>query len=182
MKLNLMEEHAVLLAEVKLKSLLKENISIGAFDEKSGQLVGIRLSFLGRNEDELTDTNKDKAPLPFLQIGAIVNKLFGGSKAECLGTKDFVYFYIICTKSDFCGRGIASELYRRSHIIAAENGCTKTAVVATSYYTQRIIKKFDYKIINSFKYEDYVDPVTGSKVLSNMSSPHVEIMLGVKDL
>ncbi|XP_039263478.2 uncharacterized protein LOC120339420 [Styela clava] len=180
--LNFTDEHVDLMADVRLRAILEDNISIGAFEDETDLLVAIRLSLLGRNEKEVDYTSKANVPIRLVQLGALVKYLFGGSKADCLGTKDYAYFVILCTRPEYGGEGIATELYRRSHIIAREAGCKKSAVMASSYYTQRIIKKYQYDFVKTVEYKNYVDPVTGNKVFSEVPSPHVTIALGVKTL
>lgn len=178
--LKITQQEAEMEAKKLVKPILAQNLSLGAYDAECGQLLGINITSCGKYEkesmDETTPTFSD------MQYSEVEEELFGPNLEETLGTNNYVNLHTLCIKSNFSGQGIGTELWRKMHDIAIKEGCTKACVIATSYYTQKIAKKFGYDFVKTIFYEKHVDPWTGQKIFRDVEKPHEFITLAVKSL
>nr|XP_039269600.1 uncharacterized protein LOC120344437 [Styela clava] len=169
---------AELYADIEIRPKLSQKNSVGAFNE-SGELVGMNIMDFELNGNQSFKENEE-LPLYYRQFFKLEEALIDGNLEDCIGTKNYANCHILGIRSDYAGLGIATELCKKIEVTDKE--CQAVYAVATSYYSQKIMKKFGFKFIKTIAYKDYVDPITGCKIYSNMQSPHECVALAVKYL
>lgn len=60
---------------------------------------------------------------------------------------------------------------------ARELNCEYAAGTCSSVFTKRIMERVGGKVIREISYQDYVDPITGGKVLEGIADPHHGVSL-----
>nr|XP_039261579.1 uncharacterized protein LOC120337764 [Styela clava] len=179
--LKVTENMATMVANLFLKEILSEKLSIGAFDKKTNELIAIHI--VGRFMD-LTEFGFDKhLSLPLRQNREITKTLFKGwSKLSDKNTKNSVQYYITCIKERYSRQSIPTEMNEQTQEIALKMGFTKICVIATNHYIQKSLKRCGFSFVNEIQYADYVDPITGKQIFKCIPFPHTFMGLAIKEL
>nr|XP_039253085.1 uncharacterized protein LOC120330270 [Styela clava] len=182
--LQLSPEEGEMLFGPYVKNALWQKVSIGVYDKATGELVGIRINFLGENQDKLQPLpyNMKEAPLNVQQFDQILIYLFGTDMAKSLGTSNYMELFLVAVRQDYGKKGITTELYKRSEKIARSRGIDILPVACTSAYTLKTTTKLGWKAQKQVNYADYVDPLTNKNILENMKKPHVVLTVLNKSL
>ncbi|XP_077971089.1 uncharacterized protein LOC120346239 [Styela clava] len=167
-----------------VKNALWQNVSIGAYHKETGDLVGIVINLLGKNESQLPSLPyvNEKQSIRIRQDHEMILYFFGTSLTTTLGTTKYMELFLTAVRPDNKRRGIATELIKRTENIARQRGMKIITAICTSAYTLRATQNIGFEIKKQITYADYVDPVTGNKILENMEKPHVLLAMIYKKL
>nr|XP_039257149.1 uncharacterized protein LOC120333830 isoform X2 [Styela clava] len=181
--LKLTDEDCNDLFRNSVKEGISHRSSIGVFDKDTGELIGINLTALGKKRGPISVTGSGKSSKKEQQIGRLVSILLGGGSPNApevaLGTRNYMQSFMLCSKSTHANIGIGTELYKRTDAIARKEGCKKRFTYCTNAFTFKICDKFGYESLKDIYYKDYVDPVSGGKILESIPPPHIKISLMV---
>nr|XP_039266575.1 uncharacterized protein LOC120342002 [Styela clava]XP_039267435.1 uncharacterized protein LOC120342594 [Styela clava] len=167
---------------ILIKNSLWQAASIGAFDNSTGELCAVRVNSLGKNNDRLVPEDESMSTAKMHKVQRILRAIKGGMLKNVVGTENYMEHIFVSVNQAYAKRGIATELYRRSELLANQHGCKKLIAICSNSYTRRSTEKIGYKLINEIKYDNYIDEVTGEKPFANMKTPHSTISLVVKTL
>nr|XP_039257151.1 uncharacterized protein LOC120333830 isoform X4 [Styela clava] len=167
-----------------VKEGISHRSSIGVFDKETGELIGINMTALGKKRELIPDTGSGENSKKEQQFGKLVSILLGGGSPnapeEAIGTRNYMQSFMLCAKSTHANTGIGTELYKRTDDIARKEGCKMRFTYSTNAFTSKICDKFGYESLKDIYYKDYVDPVSGEKILESIPPPHIKISLMVK--
>jgi len=164
-------------ADLRVDFMIRKNLSLFIYDE-TGREVGVCVNSLYTKEDFFdhldVDAVVDPAYKPYLavhkKLRAMNMNLFDELKTEKL-------FNIAMIGVDPAarGKGIATDLIRRSVLLAGTLGYTGIMTEATGSFSQRAFATIGMMDVNSVAYKDF--EFEGQKVFRNMAKQHPEITM-----
>lgn len=153
-----------------IEDCLNSETSFGAFDKTSGVMSGVTINFLGRKQPQ--PDLQHEFPLRVKQLFRMLSETNPNGAAADLGTSNFFEMYLISVMDGYDKRGIGMELTQRNVQRARELDCEFVIAVCTSAFSRTMLEKLGFTINREVVYEDYVDPITGEKVMKGMTKPH----------
>jgi len=164
-------------ADKRVSNSVQRNLSLFAYD-KNGKEVGVcinngyyRSDFMEILDNEY-HTTEDPAYKPFLAVHRELRKknlhLF-----DELRTEKFFSISMVGVDPTFRGKGMATDLIRRSILLAGVMGFTGIMTEATGKYSQKAFSTIGMLKVNSVIYSDF--EYEGRKVFENMEPVHTDI-------
>ena len=170
---------------------LKQGLSWCAVDERTGKMVGVRVTRCSETITELPDT----VPTfdEYLECGwsngwskewSAINIL----ASSVMDVKKILTTYQeskmlrlsgLCVHSDYRKLGIATELVKRTLDHGKKVGFTFAGVVCGNAYSQRIFEKQGFEKVKEVCYATYVDIETNSLFFKDVEEPHKAIIIYV---
>lgn len=182
LKISVDYPQLILFRSWKIKQDLKQNVSIGAYEKLSSKLVGCAILHLShKTPADECPVNIDEAPLNFRQLQKFLSCCMEGVTQKMGDDKYMEITFLACLKSHG-GHGVATNLFKHAVNIAQQEGCKKVFLQSNNYYVQRLATKNGFHLDKEILFSEYIDPITGSKVLSNMPEPHSKGAVLIKDL
>ncbi len=177
------------LLDQKVLECLKQGLSWCAIDEKTGQMVGVRIT-CSETITELSDTmptfdeylrcgwSKEWSAIWVLLNHAMdvkeIMKTYQESK--------MLELFALCVHSDYRNLGIAAELVKRTLDHGVKVGFTFAGVICTSAYAQRLFEKQGFEKVKEVCFATYVDIGTNSLLFKDVEEPHKATISYVKKL
>ncbi|XP_078486802.1 uncharacterized protein LOC144745060 [Ciona intestinalis] len=159
--------------ELGTKSCLESNISIAAYDNNSGKLIGVLLNDF--NQSDSIDLNS------YNEYGRKVFKIVIDLNLQGLPDhirrSKFLTLVAGSVRPEYSKQGVFTKLVERSELVAKEFGCEYITVECTSLYSQAACRKLGYTLLHEIKYSDYSDEATGEKWFASIPKPHRSIQL-----
>lgn len=169
-------------------STLKENLSWCVVDQRTGRMVGVRITgsqTLDESQDVPTfdryvEQGYSRKWASFLLlIGAVLDTK---KVLTAYHETKILKLIALCVHHDYRKKGIATELVRCTLDHAVKLGYTFAGVVCTSIYTQALFVKLGFEKVEERYYADYVDLGTNSLLFKDVEEPHKSIISYVKKL
>merc|ERR1712029_1339507 len=87
---------------------------------------------------------------------------------------DKIYFaHHVCVDPEVRGRGLGSELVRRSHRLAEQAECSHTYILAAGTDSQKMFSKLGYKVLREMEYAKFARDQKGRPFLENIGDHKV---------
>lgn len=168
--------------ELLIKNSLWQKVSIGVFDNSNGELCALRLNMLGKHMKSLPyDDNSSKHSQNFNAMARILSYAKEDLE-QYFPDENFMEHEFVVVNQGYGRRGIATELYKQSEILAREHGCDRMRVTCSNYYTRRSVEKVGYIVLKELLYVDYQDIVTGLRPFTTMPPPHTGVAVLMKNV
>ncbi|XP_014212782.1 uncharacterized protein LOC106642496 [Copidosoma floridanum] len=178
---------------VLLGSIIADGLSIGAFDTKTGKLVGVCFNKLHSKserdnttplEENVEENMKHPATLDLMRF---IFKIEGSVDLyELYDAENALEIFYIGVDGRYRRYGIATNLMRTSielaRKLARENGLPEPEIaygVFTSNYSQALGERFDFEWRHSVRYDEYVC-YDGKVASERIGSVHQHCKLGAR--
>merc|ERR1712098_191313 len=164
-------------ADRRVKNSVQRNLSLFAYD-KEGNEIGVSINngyyrddFMAIIENEL-ETATDPAYKPFLAVHKELRSRNTHLFDE-LKTEKFFCISMVGVDPKFRGKGIATDLIRRSILLAGVMGFSGIMTEATGKYSQKAFSTIGMLKVNSLEYKDF--EFEGKKVFEGMGETHTDL-------
>ncbi|XP_078491836.1 uncharacterized protein LOC144747591 [Ciona intestinalis] len=160
----------------RVKSYIKQNASVGAFESKTGRLVGVQMNKLVMQADG-NETDKEMKQLdakyPWRSpIRRLMTKLYRVDLFQFFETDRLFWMHMLTVHDEFTRLGLGQQLVINSEKLAKYIGYSITVTKPTSAYSTKLVKNLNYSFTFSLDVQEYVDDVTGENPFRAMTYPH----------
>ena len=170
------------LVDQKVLECLKQGLSWCAIDEKTGKMVGVRIT-CSETITELSDTMPTFDE--YLQCGwskewsaiwVLLNHAMDVKEImKTYQESKMLELFALCVHSDYRNLGIAAELVKRTLDHGVKVGFTFAGVICTSAYAQRLFEKQGFEKVKEVCFATYVDIGTNSPLFKDVEEPRKAI-------
>nr|XP_039252525.1 uncharacterized protein LOC120329808 [Styela clava] len=171
--LNCTKETSMLTYYTLIEPFLSRGNSIGAFHGKDDELRGVAINVKPDEKDWIKYENTLHLSEKEATVNRLLTSMLGNDLSTVLGTGSYWEIKMLTVLPKYRGKGLMTELVKRSAILARQRGIEKLVMYET--YDQRLksAEKMDgFEIIKQLDLKEYVDSVTGEKEFSGMKSPY----------
>ncbi|CAK8687181.1 unnamed protein product [Clavelina lepadiformis] len=158
-----------------LKDELGHDAAIGAFC--GGELCGVVICVVGKQDYEGTVLNPHNHPKSLIE-GRFYEEMLKIA-ADHLESEDNLIIEYLAVHPDHRRREIAKKLTKKCELLAKEYNCKHVVCIATSVYTQNILRNLEYSVARTVLHSDYVDPKTKEKPFKAFL-PHLDTRIMYK--
>jgi len=160
-----------------VQRILPRNLSLFAYDS-NGRVVGVCVNnayFKTEFEQDLENGLDQVIDPNYKPVLAIYHQLRMANKHiyEELKTEKFFSIRMVGVDPRLRGRGVATDLIRRSHLLAGCLGFTGIKTETTGSFSQKAFLNVGMLKTSSIEYKDF--EFEGRKVFKGMSAPDTEI-------
>lgn len=184
LKLPVNCSHYISYRSWKIKQYLRHHASIGAYEKGSNEIVACAILCISdKISAEKCPVSADSpgAPMNFRQLLCYLSFAREG-EAEIMRAGNYMKVAYLACRPGHCKQGIATMLLKHAFDVAQKEACKKVLIRTSNYYVQRIAAKNEFDCRQELLFSEYVDPLSGSKVLQNVPKPHMKRAVLIKNL
>ncbi|XP_039257874.2 uncharacterized protein LOC120334430 [Styela clava] len=162
-----------------LEPFLSRGNSIGAFYGKDDELCGVTINVKPNRTDKMKYLNSLHLSEKDATMYRLMASISGNDMTNILETDHYWEMKMITVHPKYRGRGLMTELVKRSTISAKQRGIEKLVMFQTYDQSLKSPEKMDgFEIIKQLDLREYVDSVTGKKEFSGMKPPyHLQVII-----
>lgn len=156
----------IYLAEIVCQKAIKDQLSLVAKDEKSGDVIGFSIL-----EDFVTELpNLDSVDARFLPIMNLLGELDDWYKSNYkVKCGEILHLFMTGVDEQYRGQGIAHKLMEEVFNLAKDNGYRSIIAECTGAITQHIRAKYGFQAIKEIEYKTYL--YNGELVFKGIHEP-----------
>ncbi|XP_039258039.2 uncharacterized protein LOC120334600 isoform X3 [Styela clava] len=177
--LNCTKEDLIPTYYTLIEPFLSQGNSIGAFHGKDDDLCGVAINVKPNRNDEMKYLNTLHLNEKNAAIERLMTSVSGDDMPNTLGTDRYWEIKMVTVHPKYRGRGLMTELVKRSTILAKQRGIEKLVMFQTYDQSLKSPEKMDgFEIIKQLDLREYVDSVTRKKEFSGMKPPyHLQVII-----
>ncbi|OUC41528.1 hypothetical protein D917_03283 [Trichinella nativa] len=138
-----------------IQKCLNSNLSVVARDCHTGQLVGCALNDVGYFESEYQHESQEGYSEKMATVNLFVEQVKSSMDGQFPTGSKYMELCLLSVHPSYYRRGLGYKLTLASLDRAKQFDCQYVITVATSLYTQKICRKLNFSIIQSFDYANY---------------------------
>jgi len=153
--LGITPEDFIVFASAYYRELIDEKLSLVAIDERSSQVIGVRISedYCKQDEDFFVDGLSPRFTPLFALLGEL-SDYFKNNHQVSPGT--YAHLFMVAVADGFTRRGIAPNMYKLFLDIAMKRGYTYAVTEPTGLISQHVLlKKFGFRELHRINYHDF---------------------------
>jgi len=164
-------------ADRRVKNSVHRNLSLFAYDRQGNEIgVCINNGYYRDNFLSILDSEYENAVDPSYKTYLAIHRELRGRNTHIfdeMKTDKFFCISMVGVDPDYRGKGVATDLIRRSVLLAGVMGFTGVMTEATGRYSQKAFGTIGMLKVNSVTYRDF--EYQGKKPFEEMGEVHTEL-------